>query len=120
MSTGAVIIEGEVRVPLNITSLQRFRKWAHSGEFPDHGKICYIAGEIDIDMSPENIYWHSVPKGDLYADLKMIVRKRNLGELLPDGVFLVNEGADLSTEPRPHVLQLGKLASGSRGVSPGK
>jgi Uma2 family endonuclease len=99
MSTGAVIIEGEVRVPMNITSLRRFRKWAHSPEFPDHGKICFIAGEIDIDMSPENIYSHSRPKRDLSTDLNVFVRKRDVGELFFDGMLLVNEGADLGTEP---------------------
>jgi len=35
--------------------LQKFRAWAHSDEYPETGKIAYIDGEIEVDMSPEEL-----------------------------------------------------------------
>ena len=99
MSTGAVIFEDQLRVPMDVCELQRFRAWAHSDEFPLTGKIAFIDGEIEIDMSPEELNSHNRVKRDVSTDLNVLVREADLGELLVDGALLVNETANLATEP---------------------
>jgi hypothetical protein len=50
----------ELEVPL-VRSLGEFRAWAASASFPTHGRIDYISGDIEVDMSPEDLYTHVVP-----------------------------------------------------------
>ena len=59
---GAVIFEDQVRIPLGMGSLDRFRRWARSGEFPEQGRIDYLNGEIEVDMSPEDLLTHGIVK----------------------------------------------------------
>lgn len=99
MSVGAVIFEDQVRVPANVFDLQGFRAWAHSDEFPETGHISFIDGEIEIDMSPEELSSHNWVKRDLSTDLNLFVRKADVGRLLVDGALLVNKAARLATEP---------------------
>jgi hypothetical protein len=51
MST--VLLEHEIEIP-TIRNLAEFRQWALSDDFPDRGRIDYIAGRIEVDMSPED------------------------------------------------------------------
>ena len=99
MSRGAIVIEERVRVPADVFELERFRDWAHSSSFPDRGRISFIGGEIEVDMSPEEIETHNKVKTQLLADLVRFVQSHDLGELLSDRAFLVNEAAELATEP---------------------
>jgi hypothetical protein len=46
----AVIFEEQGEIPL-VQSLADFRKWATSDEFPEHVRIDYLAGRIEVDMS---------------------------------------------------------------------
>jgi Uma2 family endonuclease len=99
MSTGAVIFEDQLRVPMDVFELDRFRAWAHSDDYPETGKIAFIVGEIEVDMSPEELNSHGRVKRDVSTDLNNLVRKADLGELFFDGAFLVNKAARLATEP---------------------
>jgi len=99
MATGAVVIGDRVRVPSDVFELDRFRAWAHSDEFPTTGRISFLAGEVDVDMSPEEIESHNKVKTALTADLFLWNRKSNLGEVFSDGTFFVNESCGLATEP---------------------
>ena len=99
MSVGAVTFEDLVRVPADVFDLQKFRAWAHSDDFPETGNISFIDGEIEIDMSFEELSSHNRVKRDLSTDLNVFVREADVGELLVDGAFLVNKAARLATEP---------------------
>ncbi|MSR56902.1 MAG: Uma2 family endonuclease [Planctomycetaceae bacterium] len=99
MSVGAINFADQVRVPADVFDLHGFRAWAHSEAYPETGKICFVGGEIEIDMSPEEINTHNAVKSDLYTDVGAIARKLKSGRLFVDGAFLVNETADLATEP---------------------
>ena len=99
MSIGAVIFEDQVRIPMDVFELQKFRVWAHSDEFPETGKIAFIDGEIEIDMSPEELNSHNRVKRDISTNFNAFVRDADVGDLLVDGAFLVNEAAKLATEP---------------------
>jgi hypothetical protein len=43
-----------VRVPAWVHDLASFRRWAWSDEFPDTGRICFLDGEVWIELSREN------------------------------------------------------------------
>jgi hypothetical protein len=50
----SVIFEERVEIPY-FHSLAEFRAWALSDDFPERGRIDYIDGRIEVDMSPENL-----------------------------------------------------------------
>lgn len=53
-----VLFEEQVEVPLSIQTLEDFRRWALSDDFPERGRIDYIDGRIEVDMSPEDMFTH--------------------------------------------------------------
>ncbi len=44
-----------VRIPLWVTDLSSFRRWAESEDFPDKATVCYLAGEVWVEMSKEQL-----------------------------------------------------------------
>lgn len=80
-------------------SLDGFRDWAHSDDFPQRGRVSFIQGEILIDMSPEELETHNKVKTEITSVLHRISRELNLGTFYSDRTLLTNDEADLSTEP---------------------
>jgi Uma2 family endonuclease len=99
MSRDTGLFEEAVSIPPDLFSLEKFRDWAHSRSFPRRGRISYVAGALEVDMSPEELETHNKVKGCLMWGIHAWLRGKGLGDLLADGAFLVNEKADLATEP---------------------
>jgi Uma2 family endonuclease len=99
MSVAAVIFEDRIRVPADVFDLLGFRAWAHSDKLPETGHLSFIEGDIEIDLSPEELNSHNFVRRDVSTDLNVFVRKQEPGELLVSGAFLVNKAARLATEP---------------------
>lgn len=95
----SVIFEERVEVPLGLDGLPGFRAWTASRSFPDSGRIDFLAGTIEVDMSPEDIFSHGVLKAELAAVLHRLVKSAGLGILLIDSTRVVAPAADLSVEP---------------------
>jgi Uma2 family endonuclease len=104
--------EAQAAVPEYVVDLASFRHWAHSESFPERGTISFLAGEIDVDMNAEEIETHNKVKRDLAGGLWTYLNAVNTGELLADGVLLVNEAANLSTEPDLLFCRWDSLRSG--------
>ena len=68
-----VIFEEQLETPL-VRSLADFRKWATSDEFPEHVRIDYLAGRIEVDMSPED-FCHGTPKTEIVSVLAPLVKR---------------------------------------------
>jgi hypothetical protein len=65
MST-TVVAEGDfVQIPDWVEDLESFRRWAHSDEFPETGRICYLDGEVWVDMSKEQFFRTTRPRMSL-------------------------------------------------------
>ncbi len=96
--TTAVILEEQVEIPA-IRSLSDFRRWALSDRFPERGRVDFIAGCIEVDMSPEDLFRHGTPKTELIRVLAGLVKAESLGELLSDRSRVTCPVADLSAEP---------------------
>jgi Uma2 family endonuclease len=96
----AVVIEGEnLHIPAWVQDLASFRRWAESDAFPEQGRICYLAGEVWIDMSKEQLFSHNKIKTRFYIVLGALVDQGELGSFFSDGVSLVHPEADLSAIP---------------------
>jgi Uma2 family endonuclease len=90
--------EGNVEIPL-MGSLSEFRAWALSDDFPERGRIDYIDGRIEVDMSPEELYCHGAIKVELIRVLSQRAREIGEGELFSDTTRVSSPEADLSAEP---------------------
>ena len=95
----SVDFEEQLEIPLNLQTLEDFRQWALSDSFPDRGRIDFIAGRIEVDMSPEEIYCHGTLKVELIRVLSQRVKLTRQGDLFSDRTRISSSTADLSAEP---------------------
>lgn len=61
--------------------------------------MSYISGEVHLDLSPEEIRSHNSVKGDVFGAFWNLCRSEGLGKPFADRALLINEAADLATEP---------------------
>ena len=88
-----------MRIPLGLTTLEAFRDWSHSNDFPQIGRIDFVDGDIEVDMSPEDLFAHGTLKGKIYATLLAIIESRDLGHVFTDSTRVSHAKAGLSAEP---------------------
>jgi Uma2 family endonuclease len=93
-----ILLQNSVEIPF-VQSLEEFRAWALSDEFPDHLRIDYLHGHIEVDMSPEDLYCHGTLKTRIVAVFANLVDAGDLGELFSDKTRISSPLADLSSEP---------------------
>lgn len=94
------VLESErIRIPSWVQDLKSFRRWAHSDDFPEKERICYLNGEVWVDMSKEQFYTHNQVKQEFNLVLGGLVKTGRLGRYIPDGMLLSNEQADLTSQP---------------------
>jgi Uma2 family endonuclease len=100
MSTTFVVDEAElVRIPDWVEDLESFRRWALSDEFPETGRICYLDGEVWVDMSKEQIFSHNQVRHEFGFKLTGVIKASCPGRFFPDGVLLSNTEANLTAQP---------------------
>lgn len=92
-------VGGTVAVPEDARTLAGFRSWVASDHFPERGRICFLDGKVEIDMSPEDIDAHGQVKAEVGNRIYALNRKLKLGKYFPDRTLLTNDEANLSTEP---------------------
>jgi Uma2 family endonuclease len=91
--------EQEFILPASACTLEGFRAWAKSDQYPERGRICFLDQEIFIDMSPEELKTHVKVKTEVGYALVGLNKKRKLGQLYGDGTLVTNVQANLSTIP---------------------
>lgn len=97
--SGSVVFEERVEIPLDLRSLADFRRWALSDEFPQRGRIDFLAGRIEVDMSPEDFFCHGTLKVELIRVLSQLVKQAHSGHLVTDRTRVSCPDAELSAEP---------------------
>ena len=90
---------GAITIPAGIVDLQTFRDWTRSDDFPRYGRIDYIDGQIEVDMCPANIQFHSLPKSEIAIAVGHFVRSHDLGQFYIDQTRLISTLGVLSCEP---------------------
>ena len=97
--SSATLIPEELERPRGIDSLADFRRWAVSEEFPETGRIDYIAGRVEIDMSPDNLFFHSAPKSEIGAVIRNRLKTTRRGQVFVDKSRVSVPHVGLSVEP---------------------
>ncbi len=92
-------LDETVEIPGDIRSLADFRRWALSDRFPETGRIDYLGGLMEIDMSPEDVFTHGTVKVEIVRVLAGRVASARLGILLADSSRISSPTAELSVEP---------------------
>lgn len=95
----AVVFEDQLEVPPGIRRLRDFRKWMLSESFPETGRIDFIGGRIEIEVSPEQFFSHGGPKEALARTLGPLNFQWKLGFLRIENTRVTSVAADLSAEP---------------------
>lgn len=114
--TAPLLVEETVEIPADVGTLDEFRRWSSSDSFPQTGRIDYINGRIEVDMSPEDFWFHGVPKNEINTTLHSLAKQRNLGQVVVDRTRIVNESAGLSAEPDVVVIAWQSFTSESSKV----
>ena len=94
-----LVFEEQIEVPMDLRCLADFRRWATSDDFPECGRIDYITGRIDVDMSPEDLHTHGILKTELVGVLWRRIKEQGLGQIYTDSTRVSCPDADLSAEP---------------------
>jgi Uma2 family endonuclease len=95
----AVNLEENVQIPAEAFSFSRFRKWSQSDRFPERGRIDFLNGLVEVDLSPENLYTHGVVKTAISSELYAQFVKTGRGNVFVDRTRVVSVAAGLSAEP---------------------
>ena len=54
ISSPAVIFEEEFIIPAGVFDLKLFRRWTWDEAFPERSRIDYLAGTVEVDLSPKD------------------------------------------------------------------
>lgn len=113
MVEGATItVVDQVSIPVSALTLEGFRAWARSDAFPEQGRIDFLAGSVEAEMSPEDLLTHGIPKTAITAALFFLVDGDDRGEVYVDRARLSSAPADLSAEPDVVVVLWESLEAG--------
>jgi Uma2 family endonuclease len=102
----------DVSVPATACTLNGFREWAATDQFPERGQISFSPEGLIIDMSPELLETHNYVKSDIGLTVHTRVRERKLGRFIGDRVLYTNESACVSTEPDAMFISEASMRSG--------
>jgi len=86
-------------IPADAGTLEGFRRWSSSESFPEKGRIDFLDGELEVDLSPEDIYTHGGAKTALAAALYDRIVETGRGAVYVDCTRVVSVTARLSVEP---------------------
>jgi Uma2 family endonuclease len=99
-SQTVVLDHQAIRIPAWVEDHASFRHWAHSDEFPERtGRVCFLAGEVWVDMSKEQVFTHNQVKAEVARALGNLAKAERLGRFFPDGVLFTNVAAGLTAQP---------------------
>jgi len=113
-----VAFEEQIEIPMDLRSLADFRRWALSDDFPERGRIDYISGRIEVDMSPEDFFTHGTLKTEIIHVLLGRVKRLKLGHLVSDRTRISSVEGDVSAEPDVVFLSRESLRSGRARLIP--
>src|SRR5262245_12023841 len=95
----ALLLDEDLVIPAEVYDLERFRRWSQSDQFPERGRIDYLDGQVEVDLSPEDIHRHGTLKTEISSQLYALIQKTRRGIVLIDRSRVVSPAAGLSVEP---------------------
>ncbi len=94
-----IAFEDSLAIPPDASTFSGFERWAASAAFPETGRIDFLAGDVEVERSPEDLHTHGIVKGALHAGLHTLFAEFELGEVFTDSTRVTSPAAGLSTEP---------------------
>jgi Uma2 family endonuclease len=95
----AVIFEHELRIPADAFTQEGFAEWVASESFPESGRIDFLAGDVEVEISPEDLYTHGAVKTAVVLTLGDLIVRTDLGDVFTDSTRVLSRFAQLSAEP---------------------
>ncbi|MBI5367137.1 MAG: Uma2 family endonuclease [Planctomycetes bacterium] len=115
----SILLQPEgVRLPGRLDGFARFRAWTRSEEFPEQGRIDWMDGEVEVDLSPEEANTQGTVKVAITRGLDEYIDERDLGVCYVDRMRYVSPEAGLSAEPDVMVVFYETLESGKARLVP--
>src|SRR5829696_5464955 len=105
-------VEQPFRIPATARDLEGFRRWARSDRFPERGRIDYIGGDLEVDMSPAELYTHGAVRSEIGTELHLRIARTDLGTVYIDLGRVCCPAAGLSVEPDVLVVLWDSIDSG--------
>ncbi len=112
--------DGQFEMPLAVQTLASFREWALSDGFPETGRIDFVAGKIEVDMSPEKFISHGRLKTAMIRSLEELIDEQSLGYLVADSTRVTSSRGQVSSEPDLVFVAYDSLDSGKAKLIPSK
>ncbi len=88
-----------IGIPGWVVDHTSFRRWFHSDEFPEEGRVSFLNGEVIFDMSREQIFSHVRMKTEIGRVLANLAKRKQNGVYFSDGLLISNLGAEVSNNP---------------------
>lgn len=95
----AFLIDEGLRIPAEVFDFAGFRRWCQGGDFPGQCRIDLLEGEVYVDRSRENLYFHGRVKTAIAAGLHAAIEEPDLGAVYSDRTRVVSPAVGLSVEP---------------------
>jgi Uma2 family endonuclease len=117
-----IVVTGDeqVDIPAWVVGFPSFRRWLHSGEFPERGKICFINGKVWVDLSMEEFFDHGQVRFEIGRVLGNLFKKTRFGRFAPEGTRYSHLPTNLSTEPDGMVISREAMRTGRVKLVAGK
>jgi Uma2 family endonuclease len=112
-----VLLDQQIEIP-TIRDLSEFRAWALSDVFPDRGRIDFIDGRIEVDMSPEDFFTHGTLKTRVATEIADRVEELDLGHTLIAETRISSVPGNVSAEPDVVVISHEAFDSGRASLVP--
>jgi Uma2 family endonuclease len=94
----AVIPDDHWLIPPEAFTFEGFQRWLDSGGFPETERIDFLAGQVETEMSPEDLHTHSVVKTAIGLILGALIYETGLGDVYVDSTHLTSKPVGLSVE----------------------
>jgi Uma2 family endonuclease len=88
-----------ISIPSWVSDWSTFRRWLRSDDFPQQGRIYYLAEKICIDMSKEQLFSHNQVKQEYNLVLGGLAKSEKAGRYFPDGALLSNAEIEFTVQP---------------------
>lgn len=112
METIFVAGPDQVDVPAWVVDFESFRRWLHSEEFPETGKICFINDKVWVDLSMEEVIAHGQVRTEIGRVLANLMKDTKFGRFAPEGTRYSHLESNLSTEPDGMVVSKAAMRDG--------
>jgi Uma2 family endonuclease len=113
MAREYAVIPGEnVPIPPDAYTFEGFERWVESDDFPQTGRIDFLGGEVDAEMSPEDLFTHGIVKAAISSKLQALIADQDLGQVYVDATRVCSPHARFSVEPDAVVVLWESLESG--------